>query len=152
MINEEIKHNNELDMEEQEAMDILINIKIGYDKSRLGFAEYQLNTLISEYERLKEIRDDIQSKFFLLFDTLNEYQISNDTIDIFEEASIMQRSKEDDDYLDDFEFEDDTVDNMIEEELNRNYEEETESSYINELNDSDLFNLIDSMYEREDNE
>ena len=80
MINEEIKHNNELDMEEQEAMDILINIKIGYDKSRLGFAEYQLNTLISEYERLKEIREDIQSKFFLLFDTLNEYQISNDTI------------------------------------------------------------------------
>ena len=80
MINEEIKHNNVLDMEEQEAMDILINIKIGYDKSRLGFAEYQLNTLISEYERLKEIREDIQSKFFLLFDTLNEYQISNDTI------------------------------------------------------------------------
>ena len=88
MINEEIKHNNELDMEEQEAMDILINIKIGYDKSRLGFAEYQLDTLISEYEKLKEIRDDIQSKFFLLFDTLNEYQISNDTIDAHEWQKI----------------------------------------------------------------
>ena len=88
MINEEIKHNNELCMEEQEAMDMLINIKIGYDKSRLGFAEYQLNTLISEYERLKEIREDIQSKFFLLFDTLNEYQISNDTIDAHEWQKI----------------------------------------------------------------
>ena len=88
MINEEIKHNNELDMEEQEAMDMLINIKIGYDKSRLGFAEYQLDTLISEYEKLKEIRDDIQSKFFLLFDTLNEYQISNDTIDAHEWQKI----------------------------------------------------------------
>lgn len=88
MINEEIKHNNELCMEEQEAMDILINIKIGYDKSRLGFAEYQLNILISEYERLKEIRDDIQSKFFLLFETLNEYEISNDTIDAHEWQKI----------------------------------------------------------------
>ena len=88
MINEEIKHNNELDMEEQEAMDMLINIKIGYDKSRLGFAEYQLNTLISEYERLKEIRDDIQSKFFLLFETLNEYEISDDTIDAHEWQKI----------------------------------------------------------------
>lgn len=105
------------------------------------------------------LEDDLENSLFqktsiLFSDEVDkqEEDISNDTIDIFEEASIMQRSKEDDDYLDDFEFEDDKVDNMIEEELNRNYEEETESSYINELNDSDLFNLIDSMYEREDNE
>ena len=88
MINEEIKHNNELGMEEQEAMDMLINIKIGYDKARLGFAEYQLDTLISEYDKLKEIREDIQSKFFLLFETLNEYQISEETIDAHEWQKI----------------------------------------------------------------
>ena len=38
-------------------------------------------------------------------------------------------------------------DNMTLEELNRNYEEQGDS-YIAELNDSDLFNLIDSMYEK----
>lgn len=44
---------------------------------------------------------------------------------------------------------------LVEDELNRdydNYEEELNESYKENLNDSDLFNLIDSMYNKEDGE
>lgn len=99
-----------------------------------------------------DLEDNLFQKTSILFSDEVEKQEekNNDTIDIFEEVEL-QRSKDIDDdyYLDDFEFDDD---NMIEEELNKDYTEEEESSYINELNDSDLFNLIDSMYERGENE
>lgn len=99
-----------------------------------------------------DLEDNLFQKTSILFSDEVEKQEekNNDTIDIFEEVEL-QRNKDidDDDYLDDFEFDD--TDNMIEEALNRDYTEE-DSSYINELNDSDLFNLIDSMYERGENE
>ena len=44
---------------------------------------------------------------------------------------------------------------LVEEELNKNYdnfENDVNNSYCNELNDSDLFNLIDSMYSKGENE
>ncbi|HPF82975.1 MAG TPA: hypothetical protein PLV83_02245 [Bacilli bacterium] len=49
--------------------------------------------------------------------------------------------------------EDDT--NLVEDELNSNYdqyESDLHDSYSQELNDSDLFNLIDSMYDKKDGE
>lgn len=99
-----------------------------------------------------DLEDNLFQKTSVLFSDEVEKQKekNNDTIDIFEEVEL-QRSKdiEDDYYFDDFEFDD--TDNMIEEELNKDYTEEDES-YIRELNDSDLFNLIDSMYERGEGE
>ena len=39
-------------------------MKIDYDKARLQLIDYKLDDLISEYEKLKEFRDEIQEKFF----------------------------------------------------------------------------------------
>ena len=50
---------------------------------------------------------------------------------------------------------DDSSLSLVEDELNRNYdkyEKELNKSYTKELNDSDLFNLIDSMYDKKDGE
>jgi len=83
-----------------------------------------------------ELEDNLFKKTSVLFND----EVETEAINIFEEP---RHSKND------FELEDDSFeDNMTLEELNRNYDEEEESSYVAELNDSDLFNLIDSMYEK----
>ena len=39
-------------------------MKIDYDKARLKLINYKLDNLIADYEKLKELRDEIQEKFF----------------------------------------------------------------------------------------
>ena len=49
---------------EQDAVELLTNMKIDYDKARLKLINYKLDNLIADYEKLKELRDEIQEKFF----------------------------------------------------------------------------------------
>ena len=49
---------------EQDAVELLTNMKIDYDKARLKLINYKLDNLIGDYEKLKELRDEIQEKFF----------------------------------------------------------------------------------------
>ena len=86
-----------------------------------------------------DLEDTLFKKTSILFnDELEEQNV--EPIDIFEEPRHGK---------DDFELESDNFeDNMTLEELNREYDDKGEASYIDELNDSDLFNLIDSMYEK----
>lgn len=87
---------------------------------------------ITEYEEQPlDIFKELEKKD-ALDDLLESYNIKND------------------DYIDE---EDDM--SLVEEELNKNYdnfENDVNNSYCNELNDSDLFNLIDSMYSKGENE
>lgn len=87
-----------------------------------------------------ELEDTLFKKTSILFNDEVEEQ-NEETINIFE------KPKHGRDVL-----EDNFEDNMTLEELNREYEEKESSSYVDELNDSDLFNLIDSMYEKRDGE
>ena len=89
-----------------------------------------------------ELEDNLFKKTSILFNDEVEEQ-DEDTIDIFEEP---RHGKEE------FDLEDAIDENMTLEELNREYSEKENSSYVDELNDSDLFNLIDSMYEKRDGE
>ena len=84
-----------------------------------------------------ELEDNLFKKTSVLFnEELNES--SSEPINIYDSPRHGK---------DDFDLEAALEDNMTLEELNRNYEEQ-EESYVSELNDSDLFNLIDSMYEK----
>ena len=49
---------------EQDAVELLTNMKIDYDKARLKLINYKLDNLIADYEKLKELRDEKQEKFF----------------------------------------------------------------------------------------
>jgi len=103
-----------------------------------------------------ELENNLFEKTSILFNNEvdNQEVDSNNLIDVFEEPRHEQKEGalevvNDEVELDDFE----ETDNLIEDELNRNYdEEEVTNSYVEELNDSDLFNLIDSMYEKKDDE
>ena len=45
---------------EQDAVEILTNMKLDYDKARMQLIDYKLDNLIAEYGKLKELRDEIQ--------------------------------------------------------------------------------------------
>ena len=90
-----------------------------------------------------DLEDNLFKKTSILFNDEVEEQ-NEESIDIFDET---RHGKEK------FEVEENNFeDNMTLEELNREYEEKENSNYVDELNDSDLFNLIDSMYEKKDGE
>ena len=57
---------------EQKAVEVITNLKLDYDWARLQLIDYQLADLITNYETLKELRNQIQQKFFLVFETIKE--------------------------------------------------------------------------------
>lgn len=109
-----------------------------------------------------ELENSLFEKTSILFN--DEVDRNEDEcIDVFEEPKHGEKKDFalEEDLEDNFEetFEDDLsintleeTDNMIEEQLNKTYDVEKENSFVEELNDSDLFNLIDSMYERKEDE
>lgn len=109
-----------------------------------------------------ELENNLFEKTSILFnDEVDKNE--DDFIDVFEQPKHEQKNDFNlqEDLEDNFEetFENDLsinaleeTDNMIEEQLNKTYDVEKENSYVEELNDSDLFNLIDSMYEKKEDE
>ena len=85
-MNIEIKPNI---LSEQDAVEILTNMKLDYDKARLQLIDYKLGDLIVEYGRLKELRDEIQEKFFSVIKTIKENEL--DDVDI--NAHEWQKNK-----------------------------------------------------------
>lgn len=100
-----------------------------------------------------EIENNLFEKTSILFnDEVEKEEETDDLIDVFEEP--RHGAKEDIDQeieLEEVSVSDFETDELIEEELNKDYEEQP-TSYVDELNDSELFNLIDSMYEKKDDE
>ena len=86
-MNLEIKRNNK---SEQDAVEILRNMKLDYDKARLQLIDYQLQNLIADYEKLKELREDIQQKFFLVIETICD----NDFDDVDINAQEWQKIRD----------------------------------------------------------
>lgn len=98
-----------------------------------------------------EIENNLFEKTSILFnDEVENEEINDDLIDVFEEP--RHGAKEDlKPTLEEVSESEFATDELIEEELNKDYEEQP-TSYVDELNDSELFNLIDSMYEKKDDE
>ena len=65
---------------EQDAVELLTNMKLDYDKARMQLINYKLDDLIAEYGRLKELRDEIQEKFFSVIESIKENEL--DDVDI----------------------------------------------------------------------
>ena len=84
-MNLEIKQYNE---SEQDALDIFRNMKLDYDKARLQLIEYQLENLIADYEKMKELREDIQQKFFSVIETICDNDLDDVAINAHEWQKI----------------------------------------------------------------
>ena len=55
-------------------------MKIDYDKARMQLIDYKLDDLIAEYGKLKELRNEIQEKFFSVIESIKENEL--DDVDI----------------------------------------------------------------------
>ena len=67
---ERIPSYEELDDEEKEVLDAFRQMKMLCDLSQFKYHRLQLENLIKDYEDLKKLREDIQVKYFSIYDEL----------------------------------------------------------------------------------
>ena len=70
MNNEKIRTYDELDGDEKEVLDSFRQIKLLYDHARFKLHRLQVEDLINDYEELKKLREEIQVKYFSIYDEL----------------------------------------------------------------------------------
>ena len=126
-------------------------------KKAYGTLEDELEiSLDSEHDTCRVTDDDLFNEEII---DNNDDNYEEQPIDIFGE---LEKNDALDDLLNQYDFkandiykDDDSSSSLVEDELNRSYdkyENDLNKSYTKELNDSDLFNLIDSMYDKKDGE
>ena len=70
MNNDRIKKYDELDVDEKEVLDSFRKMKLMYDHARFKLHKLQVEDLINDYEQLKKLREEIQAKYFSIYEEL----------------------------------------------------------------------------------
>lgn len=70
MNNEKIKTYDECSVDEKEVLDSFRKMKLMYDHARFKLHSLQVEDLIKDYEQLKKLREEIQVKYFSIYDEL----------------------------------------------------------------------------------
>ena len=70
MNNDRIKKYDELDVDKKEVLDSFRKMKVMYDHARFKLHKLQVEDLINDYEQLKKLREEIQVKYFSIYDEL----------------------------------------------------------------------------------
>ena len=68
MNNEKIRTYDELEDEEKEVLDSFRQMKLMYDHARFKLHKLQVENLIKDYEQLKKLREEIQAKYFSIYE------------------------------------------------------------------------------------
>ena len=84
MNDEKIRTYDELEDEEKEVFDSFRKMKLVYDYARFKLHKFQVEDLIKDYEQLKKLREEIQSKYFSIYEEL----LAEDLIEGELDASI----------------------------------------------------------------
>lgn len=90
MNNEKIRTYDELDIDEKEVLDSFRKMKLMYDHARFKLHRLQVEDLIKDYEQLKQLRDEIQAKYFSIYDQL----VNDDLIEGELDASLWGFNRE----------------------------------------------------------
>ena len=70
MNEDKIRTYNELEDDEKEVLDAFRQMKLISDYNRFRLYRYKVEDLISDYEQLKKLREEIQVKYFSIYDEL----------------------------------------------------------------------------------
>ncbi|WP_410319194.1 hypothetical protein [Methanobrevibacter sp.] len=70
MNNEKIRTYDELEDDEKEVLDSFRKMKLMYDHARFKLHRIQVEDLINDYEQLKKLREEIQVKYFSIYEEL----------------------------------------------------------------------------------
>ena len=75
--NDRIRTYNELNVDEKEVLDSFRKMKLMYDHARFRLHKLQVEDLIKDYEQLMNLREEIQVKYFSIYEEL----LAEDLID-----------------------------------------------------------------------
>ena len=70
MNDEKIRTYDELDVDEKEVLDSFRQMKLLYDHARFRLHKLQVEDLINDYEQLMKLREEIQAKYFSIYEEL----------------------------------------------------------------------------------
>ena len=90
MIDEKIKTYDECNVDEKEVLDSFRQMKLLYDYARFKLHRLQVEDLIKDYEELKKLREEIQVKYFSIYEEL----LAEDLIEGELDASIWGITRE----------------------------------------------------------
>ena len=90
MNNEKIKTYDECSVDEKEVLDSFRKMKLMYDHARFKLHSLQVEDLIKDYEQLKKLREEIQAKYFSIYEEL----LAEDLIEGELDASVWGITRE----------------------------------------------------------
>ena len=90
MNKEKIKTYDECNVDEKEVLDSFRKMKLLYDHARYKLHKRNVEELINDYEKLMKLREEIQSKYFSIYDEL----IAEDLIEGELDATIWGITRE----------------------------------------------------------
>lgn len=90
MNDKKIRTYNELDDNEKEVLDSFRKMKLLYDHARFKLHRFQVENLINDYEELKKLREEIQVKYFSIYEELLAEELIEGELD----ASIWGITRE----------------------------------------------------------
>ena len=90
MNNEKIKTYDELEDDEKELLDSFRKMKLMCDYARFKLHKIQVEDIINDYEQLKNLREEIQVKYFSIYEEL----LAEDLIEGEIDASVWGITRE----------------------------------------------------------
>ena len=90
MNKEKIRTYDELEDDEKEVLDSFRKMKLMYDYARFKLHRLQVEDLINDYEQLKKLREEIQVKYFSIYEEL----LAEDLIEGEIDASVWGITRE----------------------------------------------------------
>ena len=90
MNEDKIKTYDELEDDEKEVLDSFRQMKLLCDHARFKYHRLQVEDLINDYEQLKKLREEIQVKYFSIYEEL----LSEDLIEGELDASVWGITRE----------------------------------------------------------
>lgn len=81
MNGEKIKTYDECNVDEKEVLDSFRQMKLLYDYARFRLHRVQVEDLIKDYEELKNLREEIQVKYFSIYEELVKEELIEGELD-----------------------------------------------------------------------
>ena len=80
-MNEKIRKYDELEADEKEVLDAFRQMKLISDYNRFKLYKYKVEDLINDYEQLKHLREEIQVKYFSIYEELLQEELIDGELD-----------------------------------------------------------------------
>lgn len=94
MNEDKIRTYDELNVDEKEILDVFRQMKLSSDYNKFRFYNLKVEALIEKYEQLKQLREEIQSDYFSLYDELITEELIEGELDANDWGITRERENE----------------------------------------------------------